>query len=295
VNNSIPSIEVPEQDASFDTLSNSITPAEMRNHIRPVNEIKKYVDGRSVCPNEAFWRIFGFDLQEKFPAVERLPVHLQNGQTVLFSEGSELQIVEQGPPTTKLTAYFERVVWERLHPLSNLERGRVPNTNILNPTALDIPYAEFVSFYTWQKKEKNWSRRKGCFDTISRLYTMQINTESFYLRMLLYTRINMASFLELKTINGIVLETYKEVCISLGLLANDNEWIQLFNEISESYSPKKLRKLFSIILVYNVPENPSNLFELYKNNFSDDFRYERVRRFQDRTIPFIQSDFSEAL
>ena len=64
---------------------------------------------------------------------------------------------------------------------------------------------------------------------------MQVNTESSYLRMLLYTRINMISFLELKTINGTVLDTYKELCVSLGSLVNDNEWIQLFDDISELY------------------------------------------------------------
>jgi len=262
---------------------------------RPVNEIKKYVDGRSVCPNEAFWRIFGYTLQEKYPAVERLPVHLQNGQTVIFNEGTELQILERGPPVTKLTAYFDRVKFERLQPLSSSERGYVLNTNILNPTALDILYAEFVSFYTWIKKEKKWSRRKGCFDTISRIYTMQMNTESFYLRMLLYTRVNMASFLELKTVHGAVLETYKDVCVSLGLLANDNEWIQLFDEISMSQPPKQLRNLFAIILVYNAPENPRHLFHTYKDSFSDDYRYERVRLLRDRSIPFTETDYSEAL
>jgi hypothetical protein len=105
----------------------------------------------------------------------------------------------------------------------------------------------------------------------------------------------MTSFLELKTIGGTVLDTYKEVCVSLGLLANDNEWIQLFDEISESYSPRKLRKLFALILVYNAPENPSRLFNSYKNSFSDDFRYMRVRTLRDRSIPFFDTDYSEAL
>jgi hypothetical protein len=103
-----------------DTALSSISASSATMRV-PVNEIKKYVDGRSVCPNEAFWRIFGFPLQEKFLAVERLPVHLQNGQTVIFHEGKERHIVDEGPPTTKLTAYFEHVKYERLQPLSNLK------------------------------------------------------------------------------------------------------------------------------------------------------------------------------
>jgi hypothetical protein len=105
----------------------------------------------------------------------------------------------------------------------------------------------------------------------------------------------MASFLELKTVHGAVLETYKDVCVSLGLLANDNEWIQLFDEISMSQPPKQLRNLFAIILVYNATKNPRHLFHTYKDSFSDDYRHERVRLLRDRSIPFTETDYSEAL
>ena len=64
----------------------------------------------------------------------------------------------------------------------------------------------------------------------------------------------MTSFLELKTIGRTVLDTYKEVCVSLGLLTNDNEWIQLFDEISESYSPRKLRKLNYCQMIFDMSE-----------------------------------------
>ena len=106
---------------------------------------------KNILTNDQFVQMkhFGFPLQEKFPAVERLPVHLQNGQTVIFHEGQERHKVDEGPPSTKLTAYFERVKYERLQPLSNLERGIFPNTNIINPTPLDIPHSEFVSYHTW--------------------------------------------------------------------------------------------------------------------------------------------------
>ena len=87
---------------------------------------------------------FGFPLQEQCLVVERLPVYLQNGETVIFHEGKERHIVDQGP-TTKLTAYFEHVKYKRLQPLCNLEKGIFPNTNILNPITLDIPYSEFDS------------------------------------------------------------------------------------------------------------------------------------------------------
>jgi len=43
-----------------------------------VDEIKKYLDCRYVFALEATWRIFKFDMHERFPAVERLQYHLPN-------------------------------------------------------------------------------------------------------------------------------------------------------------------------------------------------------------------------
>jgi hypothetical protein len=43
-----------------------------------VDEIKKYLDCRYVYASEAAWRIFKFDMHERFPIVERLQYHLPN-------------------------------------------------------------------------------------------------------------------------------------------------------------------------------------------------------------------------
>jgi len=42
------------------------------------NEIKKYLDYPYVSASEAAWRIFKFDMHERFPIVERLQYHLPN-------------------------------------------------------------------------------------------------------------------------------------------------------------------------------------------------------------------------
>ena len=46
---------------------------------QPVNEIEQYQLGRYVNTDEAFWRIFGFPIHDRFPAVCHLAVHLENG------------------------------------------------------------------------------------------------------------------------------------------------------------------------------------------------------------------------
>jgi hypothetical protein len=51
-----------------------------------VNEIKKYLDCRYVSTSGATWRIFKFDMHERFPAIEHLQYHLPNQQMVLFDD-----------------------------------------------------------------------------------------------------------------------------------------------------------------------------------------------------------------
>jgi hypothetical protein len=177
------------------------------------NEIDRYLEGRYVCPNESFWRIFGYSMQKRYPAVERLTVHLEFGQSILFADGQAHQFIENGPPTTTLTAYFDKVKEERANPLSIIERGRRRDGS-LNPTALDLTYAEFTTFYSWiSKGVKHWNRRKTASTTLGRLYTQKQESECFYLRMLLYRRTNIGSFKEMRTVNDNVLETYKDACI----------------------------------------------------------------------------------
>ncbi len=57
------------------------------------NEIKKYFDCRYVFSSEATWRIFKFDMHERFPIVECLQYHLPNQQIMLFDNDDDVQEV----------------------------------------------------------------------------------------------------------------------------------------------------------------------------------------------------------
>ncbi|GFT87492.1 helitron_like_N domain-containing protein [Trichonephila clavipes] len=62
----------------------------------PVNkndEITLYQIGRYISSNEAAWRIFGFPIHERDPAVVQLAIHLENGQRV-FSRTRQRLIVQ---------------------------------------------------------------------------------------------------------------------------------------------------------------------------------------------------------
>ncbi len=55
------------------------------------DEIKKYFNYRYVFVSEAVWRIFKFDMHERFPTVERLQYHLPNQQMVLFDDNNDVR------------------------------------------------------------------------------------------------------------------------------------------------------------------------------------------------------------
>jgi hypothetical protein len=54
------------------------------------NEIKKYLDCCYVFASEVMWRIFKFDMHERFPTVERLQYHLPSQQMVWFNDDNDV-------------------------------------------------------------------------------------------------------------------------------------------------------------------------------------------------------------
>ncbi|KAH9555854.1 hypothetical protein CY35_08G138400 [Sphagnum magellanicum] len=74
-----------------------------------IDEIKKYLDCRYVFASEVAWRIFKFDMHERFPTVERLQYHLPNQQMVLFRDDDDVQEVatRSAISRTMLTEWFK--------------------------------------------------------------------------------------------------------------------------------------------------------------------------------------------
>nr|GEW36966.1 hypothetical protein [Tanacetum cinerariifolium] len=74
------------------------------------DEIKDYYDCRYLSSCEAAWRIFNFDIHHRSPAVERLPFHLPNQQSVVFdpTESIDFQLEKVSANTSKFLAWMER-------------------------------------------------------------------------------------------------------------------------------------------------------------------------------------------
>ncbi|OMO85808.1 DNA helicase PIF1, ATP-dependent [Corchorus olitorius] len=132
-----------------------------------VDEVKTYLDGRYLCAYEAAWRIFGFPINHKQPAVVRLPIHLQGEQNIYFHDGEDLQAVLNRLDVEK-TMFTEWMA-----------------ANDKYEAARSYLYADFPTGWVWNGKNKDWTpRQRG--ETIGRIIHVHYAAgEVYYLRLLL--------------------------------------------------------------------------------------------------------------
>ncbi|KAG7980350.1 hypothetical protein I3843_05G178700 [Carya illinoinensis] len=98
-----------------------------------------------------------------------------------------------------------------------------------------------------------------------------IEGERYYLRILLNHIRGPKSFEDLKTVNGIVVPTFREAANLHGLLNKDNSLEECLEEACLYQMPNSLRRLFATILVYCNPTNPKELWERFEKEMSADF------------------------
>ena len=99
------------------------------------NEVLRDESGRYICSSEATFHILDYLIHQRYPPVEHLSVHLENGQRVYFSE---VNIREELPKTT-LTAFFELCQQDEF--------------------ARTVLYCNVLLYYRWDKSSKRWKRR----------------------------------------------------------------------------------------------------------------------------------------
>lgn len=87
-----------------------------------------------------------------------------------------------------------------------------------------------------------------------------MNTERYFLRILLCYRRGPTSFKDLRTIEGVEHDTYKGAARAAGYMEDDTEWHHCMQEATSSGMPSQLRLLFAVILVYCEPSEPARLW-----------------------------------
>jgi len=133
------------------------------------------------------------------PSVTRLAMHEPRMHTVVYNDNASIfeTVNSKQNQKTTLTKYFQ--------------------ANIDYPLAKEVTYMDFPFVFTWT------IRRRGC--CVGRLYFISPSVRERYFLHTLLTKVKGAVFFKvLRIINGVVHDTFKSACITLGLYDSDDEW-----------------------------------------------------------------------
>ncbi|KAL5132872.1 hypothetical protein HKD37_03G006289 [Glycine soja] len=139
---------------------------------------------------EACWKIFAFLMHRRSPAVERLYFHLENQQRVYWTDDQQIE------------SMF--TTW--MHSNKICSYGR------------DLTYHQYISRFVYVARKRCWQPRKQG-NTIGRLIWIPLSAgELFYLRMILSTAKGAQPYSDIRTVNGVVYDTFREACFAKGFL-----------------------------------------------------------------------------
>jgi len=92
-------------------------------------------------------------------------------------------------------------------------------------------FDQFPQQWVWNRKLKRRTMRKKGFAIGRMYYAHSTSGEHYYLRMLLNCVKGATSYEHLRTVDGTKHDTFKDACITMGLLTNDNEWRQALEKV----------------------------------------------------------------
>ncbi|XP_050889401.1 uncharacterized protein LOC127094636 [Lathyrus oleraceus] len=198
----------------YDRITAAIVPNDdgTSNQPQNIDEIKQYIDCRYVSPSEASWRIFSFPIHGRKPAVERLYFHCEGQNSVYYTDFDRINTVLEKPSVTEsmFTSWFE--------------------ANCKYPEAQNLTYSKFVSKFVYVKKKREWKPRQKGY-TIGRLIWVPPTTgELYYLRLMLTHVKGPRSYNDIKTVNNVKYDTFRDACFAMGFIGDDRELIAAIKE-----------------------------------------------------------------
>lgn len=98
--------------------------------------------------------------------------------------------------------------------------------------------------------------------------------ERYYLRLLLLTVKGATSYEHLRYHNQTYHATFKDACRSRGLLGDDQEWYNAFDEAAAWATSAQLRSLFVTMLLFCEVSDENRFFEKVCRHLSDDIIYQ---------------------
>ncbi|KAK9139056.1 hypothetical protein Scep_008737 [Stephania cephalantha] len=233
-----------------DRIAFEVRSENVNNHI---DEIEKFQSARWVSAPEAMWRMYSFPLNEIYPSVITLQLHLDGKQIVSFGDCDMLEDVVNSDMkcASMLTEYFA--------------------LNKVDEFARSLLYRQIPEYYVWNRQSKTWKRRKQG-NVIGRIVSVSPNEgERYYLRLLLNHIKGCTSFQELKIVNGVVADSFHQAALLNRFLEADDCLESCMEEACKYQMPFALRRLFVTILSFCNPESGRQLWGNFKEQMCEDY------------------------
>ncbi|OMO67949.1 DNA helicase PIF1, ATP-dependent [Corchorus olitorius] len=175
-------------------------------------------------------------------AVERVDGAAVNEQ-VYFSDNQSLSSVlaRPGIERTMFTEWFE--------------------ANKRCEDAMRLFYVDFPTEWTWKATEKTWVPRQNRRSIGRIIYVHPSAGELYYMRLMLNEIRGATCYEDLRTVDGIVYDTFREACLAMDLLGDDSEWIRAMEEASQVQTGDQLRRLFVTLILNSAVGDPKSFFE----------------------------------
>jgi hypothetical protein len=97
--------------------------------------------------------------------------------------------------------------------------------------------------------------------------------ERYYVRMLLMVVKRAQNYESLRTYDHILHPTFKEACRACGLLEDDQEWYNAFDEAAPWATMNQLHQLFVTMLIFCEVGDELSFFENFWRLLADDIQY----------------------
>ncbi|XP_021979607.2 uncharacterized protein LOC110875709 [Helianthus annuus] len=219
---------------------------------KPKDEIKEYYDCRYISTCEASWRIFSNEVHYRYPAVMRLPFHLPGQQNVVYGADDDIDNVLSKPSVS--SSIF--VQWMKL--------------NETNEDARKLTYVEFPSKLVWILKDRCWHVRKS-YQCVGRIHSVSPALgKPYFLRILPNKVKGPRSFEEIRIVNDQLFPTFRDACYAMGLLDDDNEYVEAIKEASLVLPEYQIKNLTLLKIENYLISNGSSLRSFLTMSYPDD-------------------------
>eukprot|EP00794_Sanderia_malayensis_P002293 gene2293-biopygen2036 len=230
------------------------------------DEIRQYLNSRYVGPHQAVYKLMQYEMHDKSHTIIRLAIHLPDQQPVCFTDPEQ---AAQRNNDSMLMAYF--------------------SLNQREQNSHQYLYQDIPEHYTFNKSTKQWQQRKrrAAKCVIGRIYNvLPSDAERFALRLILLHRKGATSFEDIRTVDGVTHNTFKNAARAMALLEDDAEHRRCLRDAVVLHMPAQMRQLFATLILFQTPSDIDALFTEFQEDMAED--YVRHDQLQDPNATFQQ-------